>query len=276
MFHPMTRPQSRPREPRFRTGLYEGTAADYDSFRFSYAEALIEFVRQEVALDGAGRLVDLGTGTGQVARALRPFFAHVVAVDPEPDMIEFGRARSERDDDGIRWLLGRAEDVDFPLGSIDAVASGNAFHRFDRPAVVKKAGDWLAPDGAIVLLWSDSAWSGSEPWQRGLSRVVEDWLARSGAGARIPAGWERKEYPDEVVLTEAGFDRLVQHDVAVRHEWTVDAIVGFLRATSFASRAALGQQLESFEADVRNALLEADRTGLYEQEISFGVLIARR
>jgi hypothetical protein len=105
---------------------------------------------------------------------------------------------------------------------------------------------------------------------------VHDWLVRSGAGERIPAGWKRKEYSDEVVLRDGGFERLVQHTVTLQHQWTLDTIIGFCRATSCAPRAALRVHFESFEADVQHALLEADRIGLYEQEISFGTLIARR
>jgi SAM-dependent methyltransferase len=265
-----------PPEPKFSSGLYEGTAADYDRYRLPYADDLIEFVRAELMLDGTGLLVDLGAGTGQVARALRPFFAHAVAVDPEPDMVEYGRARTERGDDGIEWHLVRAEDADFPSGSINVLASGNAFHRFDRPVVVGKATRWLSSDGAITLLWSDSLLAGNEPWRHELSRVIDGWLERSGAGARIPAGWERKDYPDEIVLREAGFGRQALHSVTVRHAWTVDAIVGFLSATSFASCAALGEHAEAFEADVRSTLLAHDPSGVYKQDVRFGARIARR
>jgi SAM-dependent methyltransferase len=253
-----------------------GTAADYDRFRLPYAEALVELVRAELALDGKGMLVDLGTGTGQVARALRPFFTRVVAVDDEPDMVEYGRTRTERDDDGIEWRLGRAEDVEFPTGSIDVVASGNAFHRFDRPLVTAKASRWLSPDGVIVVLWSNGPMRRDEPWQRELSRVIDEWLARSGAGERIPAGWERNEYTDDVVLRDAGFDRQVERTTTLRHAWSVDAILGFLHATSFASRAALQEQLDRFDADVRDVLLGVDPSGMFNQDVTFGARFARR
>src|SRR4051794_437475 len=232
-----------PPEPKFSSGLYEGTAADYDRFRLPYATGLIDLVRAELALNGTGLLVDLGAGTGQVARALRPFFERVVAVDPEPDMVEYGRTLTEREDDGIEWRLARAEDVDFPSGSVDVVTSGNAFHRFDRPVVAANATRWLSADGAIAVLWSDGPNRRDEPWQRELSRVVEEWLARSGAGARIPPGSERNEYTDEIVLRDAGFDRQVEHTMTVRHTWTVETILGFLHATSFASRAVLREDI---------------------------------
>jgi SAM-dependent methyltransferase len=174
-------------------------------------------------LDGTARLVDLGAGTGQVVRALRPFFARAIAVDAEPDMVAFGRRQTEREGDGIDWRLSRVGDLDLPAGSADVVASGNAFHRFDRPAVVMKAAEWLAEHGAIVLLWSDGVLAGKlspEPWQAQLSNVVDRWLARSGAGERIPAGWERKEYTDEVVLSDAGFDRQVERTIVRQHRWS--------------------------------------------------------
>jgi SAM-dependent methyltransferase len=274
----MTETSAHPPEPEFRSGLYEGTAADYDRYRLPYADDLIKWVKAELALDGTGVLVDLGAGTGHVARALRPFFQRAVAVDAEPDMVAYGRARTERESDGIEWQLARAEQADFQSESVDVIAAGNAFHRFDRRAVVANANRWLVPAGAILLLWSDGAWPGAgrELWQRELSPVINEWLERSGAAARIPAGWERKECPDELLLREAGFGRQVVREVTTRHVWTIDTILGFLHATSFASLAALQQHANAFDADVRKALLAVDQNGVYEQDVSFGARIARR
>ncbi len=265
----------RPAEPTFRSGLYEGTAADYDSFRLPYADDLIDLVRTELP-DDAGLLVDLGTGTGQVARALRPFVERVVAVDPEPDMVEYGRTRTEREHDGIEWLLGRAEEVDFPPGSVDVLASGNAFHRFDRPVVAVNAMRWLSARGVIVLVWSDGPLGRDEPWQLELTRVKDEWLERTGAGERIPEGWERNEYTDEVVLRDAGFAHQVEHIMTLRHSWTVETILGFLHATSFASRAALKEHFDSFDADIRAVLLSVEPSGVFSQDITFGARFARR
>ena len=56
-----------------------------------------EWIAAELSLDGSGRLLDLGAGTGQVARLLRPYFARVVVVEAESEMVDYGRARSERE-----------------------------------------------------------------------------------------------------------------------------------------------------------------------------------
>jgi SAM-dependent methyltransferase len=271
---------SRPPEPTFRSGLFEGTAEDYDRYRLPYPDTLVERIREHLRPDGAGRMIDLGAGTGQVARALRPCFADVIAVDPEPDMVQYGRDRSAREGDGIEWRLGRAENVDFPAGSIDVVAAGNAFHRFDRPVVAKNAASWLRPDGAILLMWSNSftdpAWVEGGQLQAEISRVLGEWQRRSGADARVPAGWERHEYLDEVVLREAGFPHVIECEVRVHRTWTVETIIGFLRGTSAWSRSAMGDFHDAFEADMRKTLLDFDRSGRYEQDVSYGAQMARR
>jgi ubiquinone/menaquinone biosynthesis C-methylase UbiE len=207
---------------------------------------------------------------------LRPFFKRVVAVDPEEDMVEYARMRTEREDDGIEWRLARAENVEFPSGSVDVVVSGNAFHRFDRPVVAANATRWLSADGVIVVLWSNGPLARDEPWQVELSRVRDEWLERSGAGERIPAGAERGEYTDEIVFRDAGFDRQVEHIMKVRHTWTVETLLGFLHATSFASPAALQDQLDAFDTDVRDALLSVEPSGLFSQDVTFGARFARR
>ena len=267
---------TRIQEPVFQSGLYEGTAADYDRYRLGYPDALVAQIRDELGLDGTGTLLDLGAGTGQVARALRPLFGHVIAVDPERDTVSYARARSELEHDGIEWRVARAEDLDFADTSLDVVAAGNAFHRFDRPVVAAKAKRWLTPGGAIALLGSDGPLNGDEAWQSAIAAVVEEWLERSGAATRIPAGWERRDYPDEVVLREAGFGRFGEYSVIDTHVWTDEAIVGFLRATSFGSRAAMGEYADSFEDAIRGALLDINSDGLYRQEINYAVQFARR
>ena len=40
----------RPPEPTFGSGLYEGTAADYDRFRLPYADGLVDRVSQPVMI----------------------------------------------------------------------------------------------------------------------------------------------------------------------------------------------------------------------------------
>jgi SAM-dependent methyltransferase len=56
-----------PPEPEFRADLYRGTAPFYDAFRIPYPQDLLDDLRVRAQVTGAGRLLDLACGTGQIA-----------------------------------------------------------------------------------------------------------------------------------------------------------------------------------------------------------------
>jgi demethylmenaquinone methyltransferase/2-methoxy-6-polyprenyl-1,4-benzoquinol methylase len=77
-----------------------------------------------VNLNGSDHLLDVGTGSGDLA-----FEAHrqseglnIVACDFTPEMIRVGRARP--DADNVQWVLADVENLPFRENSFDAVVSG--------------------------------------------------------------------------------------------------------------------------------------------------------
>ncbi len=114
-------------------------------------------------ITGAGRPLDLAGGTGQIAFGLGSSFAEVWAVDQEPEAVELARAKALRHGvDNVRWIAGRAEDVDAD-GSFELVAIGNAFHRLPRRVIAESAMRWLAAGGHVALLWSNRLGTGAWP-----------------------------------------------------------------------------------------------------------------
>ncbi|MEU3336235.1 class I SAM-dependent methyltransferase [Streptomyces sp. NPDC002144] len=241
--------------PAFRRDLYRGTALDYDRFRVPYPGELIADLLRRGGGRPGGRALDLACGTGQIAFAVREFFAEVWAVDQEPDMIEVVREKAVGATD-VRALVASAEELAVPDGAFDLVAIGNAFHRLPRHRIAELAHGWLRPGGRLALLWSESPWRGALPWQRDLAEVVTRWMDRAGGHERIPAGAEeeRRRVPDREVLEGAGFEVLGKFSFAVPHTWTPEALAGNVFSTSVLSRAALGDRARDFEADLRQAL----------------------
>src|SRR5690349_23730188 len=47
-----------------------------------------DMVAHKFNLDGTGRLLDLGCGTGQLAIPFSSYFEEVIGLDPEPEMLE--------------------------------------------------------------------------------------------------------------------------------------------------------------------------------------------
>jgi len=263
----------------FAPGLYRGTAGYYERFRVPYPPELIDDLVGRARPSGRGRLLDLACGTGQITFAVAARFAEVWSVDQEPDMIEVVRGKARAAGAArVHPVVSSAESLDAPPGAFELVAIGNAFHRLGRDVVAANAFRWLAPRGSIALLWASSPLTGKEDWQIAMSSLLSSWETRLGAGARVPAGWERvrEERPDHAVLKAAGFELVHSSRFPAAHDWTVDALIGFVYSTSLFARPFIGDRARAFERDVDRELAEFTTDGRLSEVIDFAYELARR
>src|SRR5215469_1394588 len=93
-------------DPRFRADLYRGTAEWYDAYRPPYPRELIDTLTSTIGADGTGRLLDIACGTGQVAFALRSYFAEIWAADQEPAMIAVAARKAAGEPTPFRFIIG--------------------------------------------------------------------------------------------------------------------------------------------------------------------------
>jgi SAM-dependent methyltransferase len=266
-------------EIEFRRDLYRGTAGYYDRFRVPYPANLIDDLARRCGADGHGRLVDLACGTGQISFGLHGRFAEVWAVDQEPEMIDVVWAKAAAARIGnIRLVISAAEELSAPPESFDLVAIGNAFHRLRRDTVAANVASWLRPGGFLALLWGGSPCVGDAPWQEALRATMRRWEARVKARSRIPPGYEtdRRERPDRLILDEAGFGFIDSFEFSAAHEWSLEAVAGFVSSTSVLSHAALGHLAGEFDTDLRRELLGCEPAGRFPQTIRFAYELARR
>jgi ubiquinone/menaquinone biosynthesis C-methylase UbiE len=98
-----------------------------------------------------GRILDLGTGTGVVARALAERYpeADVIGVDLSPAMIEEARRTQPAQVAArLRFKVGDASALDCPDGAFELVVLSNMIPFFDELARITAAG------GTLVLSFS--------------------------------------------------------------------------------------------------------------------------
>jgi SAM-dependent methyltransferase len=106
----------------------------------------------EVGLDALAspprRVLDLGTGTGAVARLVAERFpeAEIVGADMAPQMIE--EARRVTDSPRITYQVADAQKLPFADGAFDLVTLGNMIPFFDELARVVK------PGGRMLIAYS--------------------------------------------------------------------------------------------------------------------------
>lgn len=123
-----------------------GALADrYDEIRPGYPAELIAWL----TADGPGRAVDVGCGTGRVARALRDAGWSVTGVEIDARMAAVARHH------GIPVDVGRFEDWQ-PAGpaGFDLICSGQAWHWVDPDIGFARAADLLRPGGRFAAFWN--------------------------------------------------------------------------------------------------------------------------
>lgn len=98
---------------------------------------------------GLGRVLDVGSGTGDVARLLRGRGARVIGLDPSRGMLRLARAK--RGD--IDWVQGDAVHLPFKAGAFDASASAFVLRNLpSRVACFREQARVLRPGGRAAHL----------------------------------------------------------------------------------------------------------------------------
>lgn len=246
--------------------LVRGSAAYYERGRLPYAPGFAGTLASALALDGRGRLLDVGCGPGIVTLAMARFFAEAVGVDPDEDMLaEAERQATRRGVTNARWVAARAEDLPAGLGEFRVVVFAQSFHWTDRDRVASTVLEMLEPGGTFVHM-SDLQSPPPEPAPPPLpappyaqiSDLVRRHLGpvrRAGQG-RLVNGTPGRE---DLVLARAGFEDFRRHvvpagDVVNR---TADDIVAWVFSRSDSAPHLFGGGVEDFERDLRAVLQRA-------------------
>lgn len=115
---------------------YDRMTADHD------ADSLLDLLE----LPSAGRVLDVGGGTGRVAVALCDTTCDVVVLDKSPAMLL--EARDKR----LPAIQSLAERIPYPDGIFDRVLAVEAFHHFsNQKQAVREMLRVLAPGGRLVV-----------------------------------------------------------------------------------------------------------------------------
>lgn len=257
---------------------FRGTAWYYARYRPGYPTEFIQHLVTRFRLDGTGRLLDLGCGTGQLTLPLARHVAEAVGFDPEPAMLAEAVALARAGGvTNARWVAGSSADLPRlrpALGAFRLATLGSSFHWMDRDATLRDLDALIVPGGGIVIAGSPSLWTVANDWQQAVKEVIQRWLGatrRAGSGTYSEPG-ERHER----IIARSPFRRLETYRLTYQRVWDLDGIVGHLFSTSFCSPAVLGARRAAFERDLRATLSRLEPRGAFTEEVTLEALLAWR
>jgi len=254
---------------------FAGTAGYYARYRFDYPVQIAQIIGSAFGLDGKGRLLDAGCGTGKLTFLLKPLFEQAVGVDRSAGMLtEAERQAKSQGITGIRWVVSPAEDAGADLGEFRLVSCGDAFHWMDRDKALTAWHGLLEQRGGLAVVGAGGgSASGPEPWQVAMWEVIHRHL---GPRRRNAEWQERTTKRHEEVIRESGLFRLVSlghvEHTGVRD---FDSVLGFLYSTSFCNKSLLGDKVPRFEEDLRRSLLHVEPSGRFAEPLRAEYILAQ-
>ena len=225
------------------------TANDYSRHRQGFPDSLFDrLASHDIGLPGQ-RVVDVGTGTGTLARRFAARGCDVIGLDPAAPMLD--QARRLPHGDTVDFRVATAEDTGLPDGSVDVVTAGQCWHWFDGPAAAAEARRVLVPGGRIAICHFD--WI---PFPGGVAAATEDlvlqhnpaWKGAGGTGM-YPA-WAGH-------VAVAGFGDIETFSYDVPTQYSHEDWRGRIRACAGVAASLAAEAVARFDDDLKRLL--ADR-----------------
>ena len=162
------------RDPKER---FTDRVADYAKYRPDYPPSLYDLLVREHALEAHHAAVDLGAGTGLLARLFLERGHAVIGVEPNEAMLRRGEIELARFP-SYRGVRASAEETTLPDASADLITAGQAFHWFDPDRTRTECIRIGRPNALTVLVWN--TWHHQpSPLMRGYASIVERYMSDS-------------------------------------------------------------------------------------------------
>jgi len=140
--------------PEIRARSFDAWASEYDRYRPGYPDELFDRIANRFALADDVRAVDLGSGTGKVARhvALRGW--RVTAVEPGAGMRAVLAEAAHRERVAVEVVDGTAEATGLRSASYDLSLAGEAWHWFDAARALAETARIVRTGGGLAFFWN--------------------------------------------------------------------------------------------------------------------------
>lgn len=162
-----------PTDPHSATTRFTDRVDAYTRYRPGYPDLLIDEIRSVISMSDWSVVADIGSGTGLSSELFLRHGMTVYGVEPNGAMRRAGEEYLKKYD-RFHSVDGTAEATTLADGSVHLVATGQAFHWFDRAAVKREWQRILKPEGHVLLFWN-SRRTGSTPFLREYEKMLHEY-----------------------------------------------------------------------------------------------------
>ena len=227
------------------------TASDYRRHRAGFPDAYFARVAQYGIGIKTQALLDLGTGTGTLARGFAQRGCRVTALDPAAAMLAQAKQIDLEEGVQVDYLKAPAEDSGLPDAAFDVVTAGQCWHWFKRDVAACEASRMLRANGALVIShldWLPAPGNVVAASEALIQRHNPAW--KMGGGKGIYPQW----FSD---LMEAGFVGIESFSFDVDLPYSNEAWRGRLRASAGIAASLEAPAIDRFDHELA-AMLASD------------------
>jgi len=230
------------------SGTNFGKAAeDYGVFRAGFPDSIFDRLAEFNVGLSDHTVIDLGTGTGTLARGFALRGCTVIGVDPDPRMIGEAKKLDRQNKVSVRYVEANAESTGLDSSASDVVAAGQCWHWFDQPRAIAEVIRLLKPGGKLVIANFD--WL---PLDGNVAEITEELIMQYNPNWHFGGGLGI--YPQYLpALSGAGFQNIETFSYDIDVPYAPGAWRGRIRAS--AGVAALdSDSARKFDADLLELL----------------------
>lgn len=227
------------------------TAADYAKHRAGFPDPFFDRLATMGLIRAGMKALDLGTGTGTVARGLAMRGLEATGLDKSTALMEQAKILDADAGVAVRYVERTAEATGFPDHTFDIVTAGQCWHWFKRDVTAKEVRRILKPGGHLVIAhfdWIPLPGNVPEATENLIRAYNDAWNLWGGTGMYAP--WMRD-------LGEGGFRQIESFTFDMDTPYTHEAWRGRVRASAGIGASSMSpERIAQFDAELAAILQE--------------------